>query len=111
MIYHKQLGFPKTFRRPVGRFALTMTKHILDQSTERGITVPSHVDFNRVDVIEVGFAGGRMDHLLIRFEYNDHKDICIPLAVKYGKMVAKTVWLCDTDDDHSTLNPANYATP
>ena len=111
MIYHQSIGFPKNFCRPVGRAVLTLTHHVREQSVERGIVLPSHIDFRSVKIIEAGYDNGRLSHLLLRMSYNSEMDICIPVALKYGKFVAKTVWLCDVNDDHSTLDHSKYSQP
>ena len=111
MIYHRDIGFPKNFRRPVGRAALAHSRHALRQSTERGIKIPTHIDFRYVDIIEVGIDRGRLNHLLVRM-CNDHEnDLCMALAIEYGKFITKTVWLNGVNDLHSTLDRSKYSTP
>lgn len=111
MIYHKDIGFPAHYRRPLGIFPITHTRHVRDQSVARGITIPSHVNFNNCEIIEVGFEGMRIDHILVRMVHDSKNDVCIPLAVKRGSMIAKTAWLCDKWDKHKTLDRSKYATP
>lgn len=109
MIYHREIGFPTHYRRPVGRFQLIASRHANHNSVKRGITIPSHINFGNVDVIEVGFDGVRLDHILVRMVHDDNNDVCIAIALKNGKAIAKTVWLCDKWDHHSTLDSTRYA--
>ena len=109
MIYHKQVGFPPHFRRPVGRMQLKVSNYARKKSVKRGITIPSHIDFKGLDVIEVGFDGIRLNHLLVRMTHDDKYDVCIAIVLKNGWALAKTVWLCHNLDHHSTLDSTKYA--
>src|SRR5690606_268883 len=110
-IYHKSIGFPAHFRRPVGRFPLHLTDHVKEQSVRRGITLRSHIDFRDLDIIEAGFEGTRLNHILVRMVHDSTNDVCIAIAVNKGRMVAKSAWLCHKFDYHTTLNESPYARP
>lgn len=110
MIFHRDIGFPAHYRRPVGRYALVITKHARRQSEARGITLSSHLDMRYANVIEVGFNGSAINHLLVRVAYDHTYDLVMAVKIERGKWILKTVWLNDINDKHTTLNRAKYAT-
>lgn len=120
MIFHRDIGFPTNYRRPVGRYALVITKHARRQSEARGITLSSHLDMRYANVIEVGFKDGGVaddgsvrgygiNHLLVRVAYDRTYDLVMAVKIEYGKWILKTVWLNEITDKHTTLDRAKYA--
>lgn len=111
MIYHKDIGFPAKFRRPVGTIRPRYSMHAIRQSQLRGITIPGSIDMRYANIVEVGYSGLNLDHLLVRLAYDHDYDLAVALAYGKGRWTAKTVWLNSVNDDHGTLHRSKYATP
>lgn len=111
-LYHEKLGIPKEFKTRFGRIPLTYTFHACDRAFEkagREFAVPNYLDTNTARVIEVEVVDGVPIKVVYRTALNNREDIC--LAVLLHSWRVKTIWLNDTNDDHSTLKEWRYVKP
>ena len=110
-LYHQQIGFPSTFRRPVGSFATRPTHHATARAKEYGITIPERINLNDYSIVEIEMIAGRLVKIVIRGEYDNYDDICMAVIPNRGVMLIKTVWLNAWDDKHNTLDVSKYGRP
>jgi hypothetical protein len=112
-LYHTSIGFPSTFRAPVGEFALAYTHHALRAALNDRyglIDLPASLRVSAARIIEIGHDNYRTSKILYRLAYSDDLDLCI-VVVPGVPMVVKTVWLQAKGDAHNTLDASRYATP
>ena len=111
MIYHKEIGFPRCYRRPVGKYATALSRHARTREVEKGFRVPAIVDLSKFDVIEIEMSNGIVTKMVIRGEYSDWYDIVLVVIPRSHGLFVKTAWLNEWDDNHSTLDASKYARP
>ena len=110
-LYHQQIGFPSSFRRPVGTFVTLPSRHAAERASEKRFDIPERINFNDFDIIELEMINGRIAKMVIRGEYDDYDDICMAIIPKRGVMFVKTAWLNHWNDSHNTLDRSRYGRP
>ena len=111
MIYHKEIGFPRGYTKPVGKKPTLLSRHAKDRSAEKGFVIPENVEMNDFDVIEIEMFAGKVTKMVIRGEYDNYDDICIVVVPKGNAFFVKTAWLNAWDDTHKTLDVSKYGRP
>ena len=111
MIYHKEIGFPRAYIKPVGKKPTLLSRHAKDRSAEKGFVIPETVDMNDFDVIEIEWFAGAIAKLVIRGEYDNYDDIVMAVVPKGNAFFVKTAWLNAWDDTHKTLDVSKYGRP
>ncbi len=114
-LYHKDIGFPEHVRMPPGftpRIRLRYGGHARQEAlVDRygDLRLPDVVDVSKGTVIEVGVTGNTVTKMVVRFSYDDKKDIVLVINPADG--FVRTVWANEKNDTHSTLNRAKYIDP
>ena len=111
MIFHHSIGFPSTFRRPIGNFYTKPSRHAIARAQEKRIDIPRIVNLSDFDIIELEITNGRIAKMVIRGEYDDYDDICMAVNFDRGSLFIRTVWLNDINDTHNTLDTSKYGRP
>lgn len=111
MIFHRDIGFPSIFRRPVGRYRIVLSLHARARAREKNIVVPSTINLNDFDIIEIEIVKSRLVKMVIRGEYDDYDDICMAVSPENGRLFVRTVWLNHWNDTHRTLDRSKYGRP
>lgn len=116
MLYHTEIYIPEELKIKLKYMqghvlSLTYSKHaILAAQDDRygSVNLLSSYRFNTADIIELETDSktGKLVKVLVRFKYDDNRDIC--MAIMAGGFV-KTLWLNLTTDKHLTLNREKYA--
>lgn len=109
--YHAKIGFPSTYRRPVGSVRLSQTKHAAVMADERGITIPTHINFRYANIFEIDMNGNKVSKVVFRSIYDRYNDICMAVSLERGKAVVITAWLNSVSDNHTTLHHSRYSRP
>ena len=110
-LYHPQIGFPSTFRRPVGSFRAVASAHAKDRAELKGFKLPTAINLNDYSIVEIEMDGSRLVKIVVRGEYDSYDDICMAIMFKNGGAFIKTAWLNAWDDSHKTLDPSRYGRP
>ena len=111
MLYHKDLGFPKSliFKSEYD-ISLNYTQHANSaaNSDRYGkIKLPNTIKFSKSEIIEVeSFDNIFLDKIVVRINYNQEYDLC--LVIIPGSNLVKTVWLNFNKDNHKTLDKNKY---
>lgn len=112
MIYHKDIGFPSMFRRPVGSFVLILSKHALARAVEKGFDIPDRINMRDFRVIEIETSVKRVEKIVMRGGYDDNRDIVlVVIPQRNGSFYVKTAWLNNKNDLHFTLDVSKYERP
>lgn len=109
--YHVRLGFPDSFRRPVGIMHLTHTRHAMARAKEKGFTLPDKVNVSTAQIFEIGMAGKTLKQIALRIPYDATYDLSIVISLSGPRRIVKTAWQNEITDIHRTLNPATYTIP
>lgn len=115
LLYHKDIGFPEDINLPAG-FDPVMTLRYSNHAQQEAqkdiygdIKLPPRVDVRRGQTIEIAVSGTLVTKMVIRFPYDDTRDITMVIQPEDG--FVRTVWLNDKTDQHTSLNRAKYADP
>ncbi|QDJ96236.1 hypothetical protein Xoosp13_49 [Xanthomonas phage Xoo-sp13] len=73
------------------------------------IKLPDVVDVRKGDVVEVGVTNNVVTKMVVRFHYDDRRDIVLVINPSDG--FVRTVWANDKNDKHKSLNRAKYVDP
>lgn len=113
-LYHSTFGLPTDLvRLPVGAFPLKYSQHALHAAADDFIgplQLPSWIVTSTARAVEVGLENGVVVHVLYRISYYEDPafDLCLACTPVKGKMLVKTVWSQNVDDNHATLKPGRY---
>lgn len=115
MVYHKNIGFPKTLVIPDVILSLTYTKHAKERKDESYnlMVVPSVVRLQPSNVIEVHTEDNiNIKKTLIRIKYTQTQDMILVLEPLFDQQAAKviTLWVNNKKDHHKSLKK-QYDTP
>lgn len=66
---------------------------------------------SRYEIVELEQRNGVDSKYVLRFIYDQHRDICIVIRPNGYDYVIVTAWLNKCDDNHSTLNKKRYNLP
>lgn len=116
MLYHKEVGFPKSLFIPGMCLKLTYTKHANERlmNTPIRITPPASALLLMKDIIEVK-SENNIDatKVVLRTKYNNIYDLVLIIEPNFKTGFAKviTLWLNDFRDTHKTLDKSLYDTP
>jgi len=123
-LFHNTLGFPAGALTPwLGVVTLQHTSHSQAQCYRpecrrwvKGgvINIPDgeKLEIDADSIIEVEVAGGRPVKALVRLQYDDNNDVCFALlAPESGRARCKTLWVCNVNDHHRTLDLSKYIKP
>ena len=108
--YHSQIGFPSNFRRPVGSFRLSLTRHATQRCADWNVEAPTHVNFRYAQIFEIDMVGDKVSKIVCRVPYDGQYDLCMAIGMRGGPTVI-TLWLNDLNDKHNTLNLSRYDRP
>lgn len=121
MLYHINLGLPKTLKLPTGRKPIKFTNHAREaaQNDRYGSFsryLPLHTFFNPInaELVEVETIDGvNPTKVVYRLPLapNSDKVLVLALAPYDDCYVAKTAWLNEASDKHRTLNVRRYSKP
>jgi hypothetical protein len=121
MLYHTKLGLPKTLKLPKNRKKVVFTRHAKDAakndrygSFSHYLPLHTHFDPNCGELVEVESHDKiTPTKLVYRLPLgpNSDKDLVLALAPYDDCYVAKTVWLNEVSDRHTTLNMKRYTKP
>ena len=115
VLYHKDIGFPDNINLPQGFnpvMQLNYGSHARKEAMEDKygeIRLPHRIDVRKGETIEIGVTGNTVTKMVIRFSYDQTRDIVMVFMPK-GNFV-KTVWFNLKTDHHKTLDHSKYATP
>lgn len=131
ILYHTEIGFPKNFVPPKGRYDLEYSRHALEASLDdRYGKIPQlkTLSVDHMKIIELGVQDGRVSKILYRgtlscMECHQNKtpqsscphpkrDMCIVVIPKAKQpWYVKTVWINLQSDKHKTLDESKYQKP
>lgn len=116
MLYHKEIGFPKTLFIPQMCLKLEYTKHATERTAKTSIpiTKPESALILMKDIVEVETKDDiNVTKIVLRTKYNNIYDLVLVLQPNYSTGYARviTLWLNDFRDTHKTLNKSLYDTP
>lgn len=114
-LYHKDIGFPENVSMPRGFTPVIRLRYgghareeaMLDKYGN--IKLPEVVDVRKGEVVEVGVTNNVVSKMVVRFHYDNTRDIVLVINPSDG--FVRTVWANNKDDKHKTLNRAKYADP
>lgn len=119
--YHKDIGFPDDLEFPRGFLtgghtviSLRYGTHSREEAMKEKygvLQLPQRIDLKKADIFEVGTKPGSnvIEKVCVRMQHDSEKDIVIVVMIPSG--FVKTVWANLRNDDHKTLNRANYKDP
>lgn len=115
ILYHKDIGFPEDIHLPRG-FSPVMDLNYgsharMEAMQDRygEIRLPHRIDVRKGQTIEIGVTGKEVTKMVLRFSYDETRDIIIVLMPKTH--FVKTVWFNLKTDQHKTLDHSKYADP
>lgn len=121
MLYHTQLGMPKTIKLPTGRKRVIFTHHAIDQAQHDRygdfslfLSLHNSFDPRSAELVEVETTDNvHVNKAVYRIPLkpNDNRELVLALVPYSDRYVAKTVWLNRIDDRHKTLNLRRYDRP
>jgi hypothetical protein len=131
ILYHADIGFPKNFVPPKGRYQLEYSRHALEASLDdRYGKIPklTTLSVDHMKIIELGVQNGKISKILYRgtlacIECHQNKlpqgncphpkrDMCIVVIPKPNQpWYVKTVWINLQSDKHKTLDESKYEKP
>ena len=103
MLYHKDVFMPRV-KLPTGTFKLEKTRH----AEERGLKLPTCVNFAKVDIFEIEIENGKLTKVCYRTSYDKWDDIIVVVSIPSGRI--RTAWKNSKTDSHRTLDLSRYAT-
>jgi len=111
VLYHRDIGFPKSLKMKSVSCVLKYSNHALKQSHRHGskIKLPKSVQINPEDIVELGMINRKPSKILIRKSYSVKDDLI--LVISTDNNVVRTVWLNDKNDQHNTLDMSKYTVP
>lgn len=115
VLYHKDKGFPDDIEMPRGFtpvMDVTYSSHAKEEATKDiygKIGLPHRIDVRKAQTVEIGVRGNVVSKLVLRFSYDDTRDIVMVLLPDRG--FVKTVWLNEKSDQHKMTNLSRYADP
>lgn len=110
-IYHSKIGFPRSYRRPVGTMALNASRHAEQRGNDWGVIIPTSINMRDAKVFEIGMECGKLTKIAVRTSYDSQSDICLVIGIRNGRYSIITLWLNAVDDEHYTLNFSRYSRP
>lgn len=112
-LYHKDIGFPKTFNPPSDVIPLDYSHHALVRAKAKKIgALPVRIDPTLCDIIEVEMnAMGKAIKCLFRMQWGRNTSLILAVALDHPKPVVKTAYLNDDWDSHKTLDSTRYLVP
>ena len=131
ILYHMEIGFPKNFRAPSGKYQLEYSRHAHEACLDdRYGYIPKlkQIDTDRMKIVELGVQDGRVSKILYRGTLpcmdchkagvdqrncpHPRRDMCIVVIPKANQpWFVKTVWINLQSDKHKTLDERKYAKP
>lgn len=115
VLYHKDIGFPEWINMPQGFqpvMSLKYSGHAQKAATDDrygNMQLPPRVDVRKGETIEVGVTGRTVTKMVIRFAYDQTRDII--MVIMPASSFVKTVWFNLKTDQHTTLDHSKYANP
>jgi hypothetical protein len=109
-LYHADIVLPAGFVAPTARVELAWTAHADSaRKDDRYGEIPRFktATLGRLQVIEVGMSGKRIDKILFRGRLDDTRDVCMVL-IPGKRWTVKTVWQNLRTDTHHTLDRSKY---
>jgi hypothetical protein len=132
ILYHTEIGFPKNFVPPKGRYELEWGTHALDEAAKDRygkVPTPKTLVVDKMKIIELGVKNGKVSKILYRGTLacaicrenetpqanctHPKRDMCIVVIPKPNKQpwYVKTVWINLQSDKHKTLDGSKYQKP
>lgn len=111
MLYHRDIGFPKSVKHMEGRIMLSYSSHAFNASKDDRygkITLPKSLNVDLADLVEIEVVGNSVVKGVYRTQHNDKFDLVIVIL---NTGFVKTVWLNAKDDKHRTLDHSKYSKP
>jgi len=114
--YHREVYWPfPAGTLPAGRKEMIYTTHAKTRAFEYGKALPKYINLTDAYIFEAEVIGknpGRLEKIVFRVRYNDKYDIVVATAMlpNKSKMIARTVWFNEHNDQHSTLDTRKYET-
>ena len=114
--YHKQLGLPKgSAELWAGRLQLRYGNHAqseADVDRYGRAELFGEAEFEAADVVEVEVAQGQPVKAVLRFPYDDDKDLVMVLQrPERSVSFVRTVWFNLVSDKHRSLDHSKYRKP
>lgn len=115
VLYHKDIGFPDDAILPKGFspvVRLNYGGHARQEAMQEKygtLRLPAAVDIRKGEIIEIGVEGKMVTKMVVRFPYDQVKDIVIVIMIPTG--FVKTVWANLKTDKHKTLDRSRYEVP
>lgn len=111
--YHKELGLPAgSASLWAGRLQLRYGHHAqseADVDRYGRAELFTEGDFEAADVVEVEVVQGQPVKAVLRFPYDDHKDLVMVLQrPEHGVSFVRTVWFNRANDNHKSLDRSKY---
>lgn len=107
-LYHKDIYMPEVTLNNQD-IEPNYTIHAVEQAENDRydvIMLPSTINLSHGDLIELEVKSGKIEKLVIRFDYTIEYDLIMVIIPDSYKV--KTVWLNDVMDNHKTLNTNRY---
>lgn len=114
MLYHFQLGFPKTLKiKDQYSFNLTYGTHAMRAaSTDRygDMKLPERVVIPKDYIVEIETKDNvEVDKIVFRIPYEYKEDLDLCLVVIPSTQFVKTAWFNKATDTHKTLDVEKYS--
>lgn len=113
MLFHRDIGFPREFRRPQGVRRLAWTNHALERCRQYGIHRSEVINLDRFEPVEIEITRERgICKIVMRGpSQRTGQHLVIVLIPARDRWTVKTCWLNHESDQHATLDATKYAVP
>lgn len=111
MLYHRDIGFPKTVALMHGTFKLTYSRHALESANNDRygmMELPETLTVEGKNAIEILVENGKAIKSVYRVGYDDELDM---VMVVQSDGFVRTVWFNKKTDKHKTLDHSKYDKP
>lgn len=107
-LYHKNIFLPNLHLKTqaLNLQASTHAKESANNDRYGTFTLPSMINFDPNEILEIEIENNELIKILIRTKYDKKFDISLAISTK--TLTIKTAWLNLASDKHSTLNPNLY---
>ena len=116
MIFHREIGFPKSAESLYGKkFKLVYSIHAKLACINEKYGVldkpPFEIILNKDNLIEVELTNNLISKIVVRLPYDDIKDVALAIIPEDNIGAVKSIWANLKTDKHFTLKKELYNKP